>query len=463
MHLTLRASTSVAAKTVSKARSGSIWKRAQMSGKWASVIGLFVLTPNSTWADTPAPGYQVAVESAAPGIVVDPFGFGFDVTGIGATLSNGDLIEFDGLNLRRLDSSGALVQTYLTLASAVFPSFVSVAPDESIALAGESSNGVIYKIELATGATTPLTSLGFNYDAAFFSANEVVVSAGDSGLGNDLIRVNTDTGLTSPIANVSGFSGPVEVGGNGQIFYGSTVQNDVLVFTATDVQSGMLLGDGDALVHSTGWDSVGYLEFDPLTKDLLLVENAFGSAPAIYRVIGNKAGSELIASADSGLTIGKPQVFKGSAAATFESFQPSFGDRLVYQTTNFANSRIERFTAEPRRASVSVSGPGLLGFGSIEYKVENALPSGTMILFYGPSALAPMDESAVLFSSLPPLFWNLDLGTQRFIPFFLPADANGTVSFTFFNPNTLQGNVSVQGLLGDTMGGTIGTAPVGHL
>jgi hypothetical protein len=100
-----------------------------------AALALFsvALTP-AVHADGPGPGFGESILSFSP-----------PVFAVGVELSGGDLITFDGLVMERVDASGALVESYQVLPAFAFPSFVVVAPDESFAVVGESTNGDLFR------------------------------------------------------------------------------------------------------------------------------------------------------------------------------------------------------------------------------------------------------------------------------------------------------------------------------
>ena len=110
-----------------------------------------------------------------------------------ASLSDGGYVSFDGLAFERYDAAGGLVQTYGTVPSPVFPSFVVVDASETAAYVGESSNGDVFTIDLVVGDVTALSNISFNYNMAFDATPGLAyVSAalGGFGTGNSVLRLD---------------------------------------------------------------------------------------------------------------------------------------------------------------------------------------------------------------------------------------------------------------------------------
>jgi hypothetical protein len=100
----------------------------------------------------------------------------------------------------------------------------------------------------------------------------------------------------------------------------------------------------------------------------------------------------------------------------------------------------------------------VLGTGIVDYEVTGALPNAAMWVFFGPSVLYDPSEPPIPLGTAPPLFWGLHLGTQKFIPFLIPTDANGTGRFSFFNTGVLNGILALQSPIADPSANLLGSA-----
>src|SRR5689334_21807322 len=105
----------------------------------------------------------LAQDSCAPGL-----GFGaarpvgpFDAY---ATLSDGSRVVNDGLSVDHVDANGALILHLGGFPLYFYPSFVLLAPDESFALVGESTNGSIVRFNLNAAPQATVGGVFYNFD-----------------------------------------------------------------------------------------------------------------------------------------------------------------------------------------------------------------------------------------------------------------------------------------------------------
>jgi hypothetical protein len=409
------------------------------------------------------------VALAAPLAADDPRdGFGltdlpYPGTSATATLSNGDVIAFDGLSVDRYDAAGNLKVNITTFVDFVFPSFLIVDPAESFLVLGESTDGFVYFLGLSPSSANPITRLTFNYDGAFQDTDHVVVSAATLGFANgtQLFRVNVATGVTTQIAQVDGPSGPVELDASGNLYYGTSSSvfpapagsASVLRWSAAQVASGVVLGASDAVAVESGLDGATGLAHDPLWDVLYVAENNFGSGVNRVRIVGDP-GAPLV-EGTNGLTIGNLEFLPGDGVAAFRSYQPSSGGTLLYNTTDFFSVYARRALA-PLRPQASLTGIGTNGAGPFDVLLAGAPPGGIGLLHYCTLALAPTTEILVPFAF--PLFLALDPATAQRIPGGFPIDAAGNASMTFFNPGGLERTFALQFLLLDASGRIAGSS-----
>lgn len=392
---------------------------------------------------------------------------------VAATLSNGDVVAFDGATIGRYDASGALLVLLGAFDPPVFTGAFAIDPSETFALVGESTNGDLFRVDLAGAGMALLTNLYFNYDADFESATTAIVSAATGGFftGNDLVRVDTTTGATQVLAHVSGPSGPVDVDRFGNLWYATqdpvfppaAGTTDVVFFTAAQLAGGVLLGDADAFTFSSGFDGGSSLAEDETFATLYMTEASFDLQVNRVRAIGSSPALSAV------LVEGDPLFFgasierrPGDGIAIFRPYQPVSGGALVWAATDFAGTSTRR-RLEPARPLASVSGPGTSGAGPVTFDLAGAAPNGTFLLLYGLQSTYGSLESAVLFQNVLPLFTGLDLGTLAYLPLFLPIDANGAGSLPFENPGFLQGLVVLQALVCDASGKPFGTSTAAFL
>lgn len=406
---------------------------------------LLLLAPLGTGQDTPAAGFGLETDSYP----------GQSQT---ATLSNGDILHFDGTTIARSDAGGSLLSTLATLPAFAFGSFLVVSPDETFAVLGESSLGNLYSVDLAAGGATVLTNLFFNYDADWEAPDSLIVSAATCGFGcgNELFRVDTTTGLTTLIANVGGASGPVVVEANGDVVYGrpsdtfSLGDHSVLRFAAADLTGSPVAQEVDAAVVGEGFDGAGDLARDPVDGRIYLAENDFVSGINRIRLVLGDAGlSPVIVEGATGLTIGNLEFEAGDGEALFRAYQPSRGGLLRYNSTDFF-AVFERQHVVPARPALNLTGPGTTGAGDVTALVSGGPVGGFAALLYGPTALFDPLESPFLLPALEaPLFTGLDLGTLIFDASVIALDGAGAGQLVFPHDGSLIGLVTGQALVVD--------------
>ena len=188
------------------------------------------------------------------------------------TLSNGNRIAFDGVSIDLYDGANNYLMNLGLLPGFVFASFVEADPSETFALVGESSNGDIFKVFIDGSGMSTLTTLDFNYDAVFDSPSSALVSASTCGFGcgNDIVRVHTTTGATTPVAEVPGSAGPVAMQSDGSLLYATISDSfpappgstDIVSWTAAQLRSGTTLDLGDATLFHGGLDGAASLAVD---------------------------------------------------------------------------------------------------------------------------------------------------------------------------------------------------------
>jgi hypothetical protein len=122
----------------------------------------------------------------------------------------------------------------------------------------------------------------------------------------------------------------------------------------------------------------------------------------------------------------------------------------------------ERVLVRPRRATASLSGPGLSGPGAVELTLTGGPPHGYARLVYGPSALYSPTEHVFQVAGLP-LFVGLHPGTAASLPGVAPLDADGALQRSFVNPGGLEGQLALQLLLIDASSRLAGTSSAAFL
>lgn len=366
-------------------------------------------------------------------------------------LSDGRLLTFDGQLVELLDATGSSSTPLFDFGQFVFGGAFVLAPDESYAVVGESSAGDVFRVELDGSGATLLTTLPFNFDAAFDPGGELYVSAAVNGFGtpNELLQVDPVLGGAVTVGVFDGPSGPIDFDAQGNLYYatqspifpapaGST---DVLLFTSAQLAGGVVLGLTDGLGFGTGFDGGIDLEIDRSTGAVFLAEVNFGSGlNQIRRVVGGAGSSPVLYSGPLFESISLEGYFDLGGLQIFAPYQPAGAGRLVFSRTDFV-SVDERAELAPERPNLDLSGPGATGIGTLTIDLDGLEPGQPCLMFFAPGGAT---ADVVLPGALP-LFVNLDLASAATFPFPFGADANGEASVPLFNPGV--GSVTFQGLV----------------
>lgn len=397
--------------------------------------------------------------------------------GTTGTLSNGDIVAFDGLSVDRYDSSGNLLFNLASFPTFLFGGCFAIAPDESYAIVGESSTHDIFKVALDGSGKLLLTNMVYNYDAAFAPSGELYVSAATCGFscGNDLIELDVTTGVQRKVAFLQGASGPIAFDGVGNMYYatvdggfpaapGSTT---VLIFSAADLAAadcatGVCLTEASALTYATGYDGVSDMVLDPASGYAYLAENDFGTGTnRIWRVTGGVANpNEILVEGATFNWIANLEFRSGASVATFSRFQPIGTSSLHYNSTDYF-SAWNRNEVQPARANLAISGAGATGPGAGSFEVTGGVAAGAALFFISPTGPKGSSETGYSLAGIAsPVFTDLNLANLFLLPGTVASDGVGAASYGFTNPGGITGLISAQAVLLDTDFTTVmGTTP----
>ncbi len=374
------------------------------------------------------------------------------------TLPSGDRVVFDGLSFDLYDANNGFLLNLGTLPGFVFNSFIEVDPTQTFAVIGESSNGDLFKVQLDGSGFTTLANLNFNFDGVFESSNSMIVSAATCGFGcgNDVYRLDTITGATTPLANVSGPSGPVALADNGDLYYGlpDTVapNNDrVIRWTEAQMNGGVLLSQDDAATVFDGLAGISSLDVDPVFGNLFLAESVFGGTSRILEV--DPSGALVDVVVESTLWLSNVELMQDSGDGHFHRYQPSDGVYLHHSAGDFS-SIDDVATVRAQQPTTSFAQVGTVSTVSISGGEPGgaALVLFTQNAFYDPSLITSMlGGTDFQFHAAAPLN-----RLRRSGPLLLPLDASGAVDFHFFDPGNLAGTLAFQALITDSAGRPIG-------
>ena len=399
-----------------------------------------------------------AQDVAGPGFALAPAAYpGAPAFGATTTLSNGDIVVFDGLDVFQYASNGALLFHLGSVPSFVFPSFVLAHPSEDEIYVGESSGGTIMRF--FTGQTSNpdvIATLPFNYDAAIFDGSALFVSAATCGFGcgNQIWSIDLSDLQTHQVAQVPGASGPLAFDGQGNLYYATASAafppppnpTKILRWSAAQLAGPSVLGLADAQFLGVGFEGAARLAFDRRVGALYLAEVSFASgANRIRRVLGGAAQSPILLEGQGFRSITNLCLQSGSGAARFGAYQPASDAFLTYTTTDCV-APPERFELLPRRPSATLTGAGTSGPGPFALELHDGPPGGFARLVLCAPARFHTPERVFQTSPLP-LFFGADLlGGPAGLAgkAYLPLDASGSLALDYVNPGGLVGQWAAQ-------------------
>ena len=354
------------------------------------------------------------------------------------TLEDGSRVHFDGNTVIHTDAYGGFLQTLHVFSSFSFTGAIAADPSGDSVLVGESTTGELYRVELDGTGATYLTTLPYNYSASYQSPGVVYVSAAVCGwpCGNDIFRVDTQTGATSTAAQVSGPSGPVSFSSDGDLYYGTSTDTfpapagscALWKFSAEDLASSMVLGDSDAGVVNGNIDPISSIAIDPVMMDLVVSTNLFDRS---FNVVSDEI---LLLRPDGTVkdTISKQsggyrstvELRSVGGLGHFRAFQPE-GVALTWLESDGIHQ------IKPKRPTSAVIHNG---GGSHAFVVSGAEPYGAMLLTYGNSSAHQGAETSYQLSFDFLYHTGLPISqTRRVGQFLVPCDEDGTATFPFYS------------------------------
>lgn len=370
-------------------------------------------------------------------------------TGAGSVhmLANNQRVWFDGSDLW-LAGPGQPQRSLLRFAVPVFGSMtLEVAP--GLLLFGESSTQGLWLVPLQGPAPVqPIAQVQFNYDAALWAPNEVLISAKTSGFGgpdNDIFHVDITSGNTRLLAQIPGASGPLAVAANGDVYYATasllfpsppgTVQ--VLRFPQTLVQTALanqqVLGLAQAQVVWSGLDAASTLALDDHGN--LLFTDWFQRRIGVLRGIASSQPSVAVFADYASTSPGASAVqFRtGGQQGVFAPFQPANGTLYIHEAAWNSTNQIRAL--RPQRARLTADRSNPIPAGSFQLQVSDGPANGLAVVAL---ALPPASSGAPLTVAgfAQPLWWDLSAATA--VASFLGAfDAGGNLALGLHNPGAL--------------------------
>lgn len=360
------------------------------------------------------------------------------------TFLDGSSIVFDGREIQRRSADGTLLRHYGSLSFDVFPTFMKVTPDGAMAYFGDSSTGNIRSLDLVSGQMLILGTLMFNYDLAFdvVPGLAYVAASAFGSATNSIFRIDLASGIMTQVADIGGFSGPIEVDTSGNLYTavlpgsfpfpaGGT---SIVLFSATDLTSGQILTDElNGTSHSGGFNSLSSSDYDPATDSLVVIETntgMTGSESVVWKL--DPAGSRAFEVARTGGYTSGCQFNDAGTGAYFSQYQnPSTSVRFSYRECSTTTDwRI--WNVAPARPVAFFSGPmtGVTGPASIE--IGGGVPNGFASLWLCRSGQQLPNEIFVQIGATYPVALSATLGSfsRRLPPMALNANGYGRVDFT---------------------------------
>lgn len=398
-----------------------------------------------------------AQDIAAPGFALTsaPNPAAANVLAISTTLSDGDIVIFDGIDVTQHAPDGTLTHLLGSFPEFVYPSFVVADPGESRIFVGESTNGTIQKLFLGTFSSPDLvTMLAYSFDAILPTAATLYVSAASCGLacGNEIWRVDLATNAATLVATAPGASGPIAFDDAGNLFYGTVTNvfpnpppdaSAVYRWSAAQLTGPGPLTLDDATLIGSGFAGAARFVFDHRTDWLYVMESNWATGVnRVRRVRGSAVTSPVVVEGRPFQTMGNLSLQLDTPPARFRGYQPETSGTLVYTSTDFATTA-ERFAVRPARPVLWLTGPGVTGPGPFTMHLTGGPPAGkASMLICALADYLPVEQ--VLLIDRVPLHLSLGASSLASVPGYLPLDGNGELHVDYVNPGGWEGTGAFQ-------------------
>ena len=418
----------------------------------AAFAALALAAPSASAQGITQPGFELTGTSANP----SPFS-------AYVSLGDGTRVHYDGIAVTHLNVDGAFIQTLHVFPSFLFAGAIAADPAGDSVLVGESTNGGIYRVEMDGSGATLLATLPFNFSAAYESPGVAYVSAAVCGwsCGNDIFKIDTALATATPVAHVTGPSGPVAFSSSGDLYYGTSTDTfpaptgagALWKFSAASLATGSLLGDADAEVLCDGIDLVSSIAVDHVMGDVVIATNLFDGS---FNVIADDilllrpdGTIKDVVSTSAGAYRSHVELQPERGLGHFRAYQPR-GVRLTWLESDQIHS------IQPSRPEAAVMHNG---GGSYSFVVSGAEPGGAMLITFGDSGFHQGNESSYQLSFDFLFHTGLPINKIRRVgQFLMPCDASGTATFPFWDGGNLTGTIVFQGIITDEHGAFTGSS-----
>lgn len=417
------------------------------------LVSLGALTAATVSAQAPAPGYRFSGSTDLSLFCGSyPTIAGFD---------DGSYLLYDGQRLEKRSSDGTVLRTYATFPFPVFASFVELSDDESFAYLGESSTGAIQEVDLNSGAFRTVTSLAFSFDLALDATPGLAyVSAATAGFGtNSVWRVDLAAGAAVEVVQVTGFSGPIAVDMDGDLYVGildsgfppAPGSSRIVRFSMAQVTSGQLLTEQDGAVFSSGFDNLSSIEHDPRSGRFLAMETntgvtGFESVAWLLDANGLRSG-QIATTPDFA---GGLELVDSGFGTEFGAYQPEYVSLRFAFADCFGTGTWRRWNTTGARPTAVFDGPGLGQTGSATISLEGGVPNGFARLWVARSLAMSSVPVLEHLGGLHPIALQANAGAFLRRSGLLSLDAQGTRTVPFLQDPQLEGTMLLQWLVYDS-------------
>jgi len=380
-----------------------------------------------------------------------------------AGFRDGSYLAFDGQHVDRRAADGTLLQTHTTLLFPVFSSFLRLSEDETLAYFGESSTGAIRELNLATGQVRVITSISFNFDLTFDVVPGLAyVSAATAGFGtNSVWRVDLISGATSEVVRVTGFSGPVEVDSQGDLFVSildagfppAPGSARIVRFSAAQASSGVLLQEQNGVSHSAGFASISSTDYDAATDRMFVTETnsgGTGNESAVWLL--DPAGQRVDQLAAFPRFAGALEFVDAGVGTEFGAYQPEHTSLRIAFSDCFGVGTWVRYNVSGARPEATFAGPGLGNSGNATIGLRGGIPNGAAFLWAARSQFFEPVPVVMQLGGIHPIA--LQAQPQAFVrrSAMIALDGQGEASVSYFQNVMVEGALLLQWLVLDPSG-----------
>lgn len=403
---------------------------------------------------TPEPGYQAGTSASLSDLCADGPTY--------ASFLDGSYIVFDGQDVEHRSANGVLLRRHASFPFYTFPSFMSLNESATTAYFGESSNGNVFELDLATSQLSPMGQFVFNFDMAIDDAagfGYISAASGAFGL-NSVHRINLTTFAATEVVSLLGFSGPVTLDATGDLLVGRlpdtfpfpTGSVSVLRFAAADLAAGALLLEADAAVEVANLDGLSSMVYDASADQLILMETNAGTTGFDTVLWKHRTGGALEPIAETAGFAGGIEIHNTPIGTHFGPYQPNYAGISFIESDCFGSGTLNRAEIRGLRPTSSFSGPSIGGSGAASFNLSGGPAQGFASLWIARSGgLSTNDVVVDLGGTYPIALRATQSSFGRRFPM-IPLSATGDLSLPFFQDSSIEGAMMAQFLVFDASG-----------